>query len=97
MSPDGKWFIYFLAKKSKDALQQAQLMRVPLAGGTSQTILTTSRLEGFDCAKDPSGLCLLVERSNDRKHAVITAFDPLEERGAELPESRSIPRWTAGF
>src|SRR5439155_9663456 len=40
VSPDGKWFIYFLAKKSKDALPPAQLMRVPLAGGESQRILT---------------------------------------------------------
>jgi eukaryotic-like serine/threonine-protein kinase len=84
VSPDGKWSIYFLAKESKDPRQQAQLMRVPLAGGTSQTILTTNRLEGWDCAKDPQGPCLLEERSDDRKQAVITAFDPLKGRGAEL-------------
>jgi Tol biopolymer transport system component len=84
VSPDGKWSIYFLAKESKDPRQQAQLMRVPLAGGTSQTILTTNGLEGWDCAKDPQGPCLLEERSDDRKQAVITAFDPLKGRGAEL-------------
>lgn len=84
VSPDGKWFIYFLAKESKDPRQQAKLMRVPLAGGTSQTILMTNRLKGWDCAKDRQGPCLLVERSDDRKQATITAFDPLKGRGAEL-------------
>ena len=55
VSPDGKWFIYFLAKESKNPPHQAQLMRVPLAGGISETILTVNRLEGWGLRQRPIG------------------------------------------
>ena len=100
VSPDGKWFIYFFARKSKDPAQPAELKRVPLTGGASETILTVDRLEWWECARIPEGPCLLAERSNDRKQAVVTAFDPVKGRGAEVTRIALDPKvesWVAAL
>jgi len=82
VSPDGSWLIY-----STDAGQggdSMQFMRMPVAGGTSQFLLTARPLSEFRCARSPSSLCVLAERSENRRQFVFTAFDPLTGRGAEL-------------
>ena len=59
-------------------------MRVPISGGASQKIFSIKNLNGWGCARFPSDLCVIAERSDDRKQAIITSFDPLEGRGSEL-------------
>jgi hypothetical protein len=58
-------------------------MRVPIAGGTPQLVLT-SRIFNYRCAKSPAKVCVIAELTPEPKQFVFTAFDPLEGRGREL-------------
>jgi Tol biopolymer transport system component len=60
------------------------VMRMPVTGGTPQFLLSARPLSEFRCARSPSSLCVLGERSEDRRQFVFTAIDPLTGRGAEL-------------
>jgi Tol biopolymer transport system component len=83
VSPDGAWLLYF-ASTMEDQSGLLQVMRVPLTGGPSQLVLTSHPFNEFRCARSPSTLCVISERTGDRKQFVMTAFDPLKGRGAEL-------------
>jgi serine/threonine protein kinase len=83
VSPDGNWLIY-LASTREDFTGPLKVMRVPLGGGPSQFVLDALPSSEFRCARSPSSLCVLTERTEDRKQMVMTAFDPLIGRGAEL-------------
>jgi hypothetical protein len=61
-----------------------RLMRVPVAGGLPQLVLTGTIVDSHRCAKSPATLCMIAERSADRKQLIFTAFDPVKGRGAEL-------------
>ncbi|MBS1842277.1 MAG: winged helix-turn-helix domain-containing protein [Acidobacteria bacterium] len=83
VSPDGSWLLY-VADNDKDFKSGTHIMRVPLTGGTSQPVLTGRAYSEFRCARAPSSLCVLAERTDDRTHFVFTAFDAFAGRGAEL-------------
>src|SRR6516162_11656307 len=59
------------------------VMRVPVSGGLPETILQV-RTGNFSCARSPSELCTLSERSPDLKKLTISALDPLKGKGREL-------------
>lgn len=52
-------------------------MRVPLAGGSPQTVLDRVSVENFDCLRRPGSPCLLLEPGSDGKQDVFSNFDPL--------------------
>jgi serine/threonine protein kinase len=83
MSPDGKWLLYSVAIE-EDVRRPLQVMRVPVAGGPSQLVLTARPYSDFRCARSPSTLCVIRELADDRKQFIMTAFDPLNGRGPEL-------------
>jgi len=83
VSPDGAWLLYY-AGNDEDAKGPMQVMRMPVAGGTSLLVLTALPYSEFRCARSPSSVCVLSERTEDRKQIVMTAFDPLQGRGAEF-------------
>jgi WD40 repeat protein len=92
VSPDGT-SVFYQAFSSWTA---GQLMRVPINGGPSESILTiTSAPEpvsfmGIDghlpprCAKSPATLCAIAERTADERHLVFSSFDGMKGRGREL-------------
>jgi serine/threonine protein kinase len=82
VSPDGVWFLYHA--EDENAKGSKQLMRMPLAGGASQLVLTARPYNEFRCARYPSSVCVLMELTADRKQFVFTQFDVLQGRGAEL-------------
>jgi Tol biopolymer transport system component len=59
-------------------------MRVPVNGGSPQTILQRSEAGNLSCSRPPSELCALDERSPDLKTLTISALDPLRGKGREL-------------
>jgi hypothetical protein len=79
-------------------------MRVPINGGMPQLVFAGKPSGAFNCARAPSKLCVIWEPTEDRKREVVTAFDPLEGRGAELarfdvgakPDSAPLP-WIAAL
>ncbi len=86
VSPDGKWLI-FLGTPNVDNMTVhtiVQLMRVPLTGGTPELIFSMRQGSSFSCSTQPANLCVIAEESQDRKTMIVTAFDALKGRGAEL-------------
>ena len=79
LSPDGKWVIMQVWGH-----QEIRLMRVPLAGGVPEFMLSIRDDDSVSCARHPSTLCVIAEYSEDRKTMIVTAFDPVKGRGAEL-------------
>jgi hypothetical protein len=59
-------------------------MRVPVNGGASESIFSVKRLTWWGCARAPSNLCAVAESTEDRKQAIISAFDSLKGGGSEL-------------
>src|SRR5260370_19234490 len=71
--------------------QVSKLMRVPIQGGPPQLVMTASIEEWPRCARSPSSLCAIAERTPDRKQIVFTALDPVTGRGRELAKSDTYP------
>jgi hypothetical protein len=59
-------------------------MRIPASGGLPQLVLQMPKALNHDCARAPATLCVVLEESQDDKHMVISAFDPLKGRGKIL-------------
>ena len=85
VSPDGKWILYVQGPKSDEPSGLRQLMRIPIGGGTPQTIFPLQPTQlGSLCSRSSSNLCVIVELIEDRKVVILTAFDPAKGLGAEL-------------
>ena len=82
LSPDGSSLIYV----AKDpAAAGGRLMRVPVTGGIPQALVSGNFVNGgARCARLPSTVCAIAERSSDREQLVFTSIDPLKGRGHEL-------------
>jgi len=95
ISPDGQWFIHaFHNDSGSDPLWQ--LKRVRITGGPSQEILTAKNLVDSSCARSPSKMCVIAERTEDQKQVVITAFDLSKGRGSELTRISVDPETETG-
>jgi hypothetical protein len=66
-------------------------MRVSVTGGTPQVIYTGGLYDGTSCSKFPATLCVIGERSADRKQLAFDAFDPVQRRGPKLAEFAAEP------
>ena len=80
LSPEGKWVLVHVIP----AGPKQSVMRVPITGGSPELIFDTQVWSQITCAKAPSTLCVVTERSADGKQMVVTTFDPLKGRGSEL-------------
>jgi len=85
VSPDGNWILYVQGPKSDEPSGLRQLMRIPIDGGTAQTIFPLQPHQlGPACSRSSLNLCVIVELIEDRKEVILTAFDPVKGLGAEL-------------
>jgi len=84
VSPDGKWILYQHEVRPGDATAPKEVMRIPIAGGTSHLVFTARPNSFLACARAPAKVCVIAEPDEDRKQLIITAFDPLKGRGTEL-------------
>jgi len=82
LSPDGKWVIVAVYPNGRST--QQPLMRVPIGGGSPQLIFPRRPESPFSCARAPSMLCTVAERSEDRRQMIVTSFDPIKGRGPEI-------------
>ncbi len=84
VSPDGAWILYMVYPERAGS-SLTRVMRVPLAGGPPQEVLTSEGVvDAPRCARSPADLCAIAERSRDARQIVFTAFDPVKGRGREL-------------
>jgi eukaryotic-like serine/threonine-protein kinase len=87
VSPDGRWLFGIPWLKSGDSKESQRLMRIPLAGGAPElvtAIASAAPAAQVHCARPPSSLCALAERTEDRKHLIFTSINVLKGRGREL-------------
>src|SRR5205814_9033182 len=94
VTPDGQWFIYMLSVKSSQTVATRDIMRIPIAGGAQQKLFPGKNVNWWGCARSPSDLCAIAERSEGDKEAIITSFDPGKGRGAELTRIALDPNVT---
>ncbi|HKU25416.1 MAG TPA: protein kinase [Candidatus Sulfotelmatobacter sp.] len=86
VSTDDKWVFGIPWPKPADSKAPDRLMRIPIGGGPAELVATalTNSIDGIFCANPPSNLCVLGERTEDRKHLIFTSIDPVKGRGSEL-------------
>jgi Tol biopolymer transport system component len=88
LSPDGKWVIALLWPEGGSTLPNQPpvrpLVRIPITGGSPQTILQVSRAGPFSCSRPPANVCTIVEQTADGKQMIVTEFDVIRGRGPEL-------------
>jgi eukaryotic-like serine/threonine-protein kinase len=84
-TPVGDWLLFAaVSKSSTSPVVSGDIMRLPLAGGPAEKLFSVREVEGWGCARLPSILCVIAERSDDGKWAIVTSFDPEKGRGAEV-------------
>jgi serine/threonine protein kinase len=87
ITPDGKWYIGRIwpdGESIDHPTTPFPILRIPLAGGTPETILQLSRHGNVSCARPPSNICVLAEPSEDREQVIVSILDPIKGRGPEL-------------
>ncbi len=82
VSPDGTWILMLEMPETPGGPNR--LLRIAVNGGVPQFVLVTQNGLDFRCASAPARLCVVFESSQDKKHIVITAFDPVKGRGKVL-------------
>jgi Tol biopolymer transport system component len=92
VSPDGAWVLYLDEKEERRSLAPVELLRVLVSGGAPQLVLATQSGATLRCAKSPAKLCMIAERTADRKQMTFTAFDPVAGRGPEFSRLDTDPR-----
>ena len=83
LSPDQRWLLYLEGPDFQAFPSHGRLLRMPLGGGRAEEVLVTNgRFRAFQCSASVPGVCAINEmRGNER---VVTLFDPLRGRGAEI-------------
>ncbi|MGH9342967.1 MAG: winged helix-turn-helix domain-containing protein [Terriglobia bacterium] len=94
VSPDGAWLLYLERPRNWREPEPVHLMRVPIAGGLSQAVLTASDFSDwglrFECPRRSGFPCILAQRQGNQ--IVFRSFDPLKgllPSGGELA-SRAV-------
>lgn len=93
LSPDGSFLLYVASAHPtvSGSSLPAQIMRVPMNGGTPTLLLTAYIYDSPRCARAPATLCAIAEPSPDRKKLIFTALDPVNGRGRELARIDADP------
>ena len=86
-TPDGKWYIGRIwpnGENSEHITTPLPIVRIPLTGGSPETILEVGRHANISCSQSPANTCVIAQQSSDGKQMVIALFDPIQGPGAEL-------------
>jgi len=84
VTPDGKWIFYRGDNGQPPATQPAPVMRVPITGGTPQSLFIGRPWAVMSCARFPSNLCAIAEPTKDLKEVIVSSLDVVRGRGPEL-------------
>ena len=82
LSADGSQVLYLSATKPGDITFPASLMSKPLAGGPPRVVLQEKGIINYQCARNPSQLCILSKLEGSDLSFV--SFDPKRGAGREL-------------
>lgn len=86
LTPDTSSILYILREPGLSRLTHKKLMRTGLAGGSDpQELLSGSFVDGgARCARPPSSLCMIADRSPDRRQIIFKSLDPSNGHSREL-------------
>lgn len=92
LSADSAWILFVESPRATAyPVPTGRLMRIPASGGVPQFVLETRNSLDCACARAPASLCVILETSQDQKHLMVTAFDPLKGRGKVLRTIENDP------
>src|SRR5262249_11471950 len=79
-TPDSKWIVALIYPVSEGKVVERPsgplpIVRIPLAGGTPETIVRVSRPAPVSCARPPASLCVIIEQSDNRKQMIVSVLD----------------------
>lgn len=84
VSPDGRWIILETYPFLNPA-ESNQISRIPTEGGPPEPVLKVGENRGsFSCARRPSSRCVFADISPDYKQMIVSNFDAVQGRGAEI-------------
>jgi DNA-binding winged helix-turn-helix (wHTH) protein/Tol biopolymer transport system component len=86
MTPDGSSVVYEIRAKSGGPSNNAQLMRVPVSGGSPQFVLAAPGIFDIECARFPYTLCIYGQIQAGEMR--FFTFDPVKGKGAELSRAK---------
>ena len=101
LTPDGAWILYLSRPKQKPDTPQGafRLMRVPVAGGSSELVLNgvpdQDSSPNFLACPLATASCVLTEQKE--KEVIFYALDPLKGKGKELARSEIKPQASYGW
>jgi len=86
MTPDGKNILYLgqTENGAPPTKGPQPVMRVSIAGGSSQRLFTAPANSLITCAISPSALCVIGEPAEDGKQLIVSVLDPMKGRRSEL-------------
>jgi serine/threonine protein kinase/Tol biopolymer transport system component len=96
LSPDGKWVLYWSTRRGGVGASPTQrLVRLPVLGGSPQTVLETpnDQANAFDCPTSATAKCVLSRSENGRLD--FYQLDPLLGMGKKVGEvdSSHLSHW----
>jgi Tol biopolymer transport system component len=90
LSPDGKSLFYLITPRAVEGhTAQNRLMRVPVEGGPSQTILESPGISNQQCARLPSTVCVLSRYEPGKERFFY--YDPEKGLGEEISKAEINP------
>ena len=97
LSPDEKWVIVVVwpSGGTPDPRTTVKVMRVPFSGGNPELIFPMRNGSVISCPRALSKSCVVTEETLDRKSMIVTAFDPVRGKGAELARFDLLPEANA--
>ncbi len=87
LTPDRSSVVYVVRAKPGGPSDNAQVMRVPLAGGPPQLVLQAPGIFDVECARFPFTLCIYGQIQAG--HARLFTFDSVKGKGVELSRLES--------
>ena len=99
VSSDGQWILYFgTAKTEVPATKPEPVMRVSINGGRSKQLFVAATWWSLlACGSIRPAGCIIAERTEDKKQAIINSLNPLTGRGSELTRLPLDPNHDDGF
>ena len=95
VTPDGKWILYD-ANPDVRPTSNAQLFRIPAAGGTPEQVETDGPFEEFRCPLSGGSTCVL-RKSEGKKELVYYQLDPVRGKRRELARTSWLPHVTSDW
>jgi len=82
LSPDGTELLYVIYPNWGEKASAVPLMRVPLAGGTPQEIVSASWITNHQCSREPASLCIYSVMAEGQ--LTFFSFDPYKGKGSQV-------------